>query len=201
MSSTGLAEQQGFGGGGHRSGRGSGDDRGDAERLVTFLKTLDGDLQEMIADQEFLTDDFRALASRAYEAGATPQIAEMIGLLSDEWELYRDQLEHHGLTGVQLEFKLCVHGAARDFYLSPGPEVPDFAIGQASVFRSRPDRPDSQAWADAAAADYLKCSDIILESLSGALGGAGAAVIEIKKMIEWIKGAGWTWMRRFFGVP
>lgn len=198
MSSTGLAEQQGFGGGGQRSGRGAGDDRGDAERLVTFLKTLDGDLQEMIADPEFLTGEFRALASRAYAAGATPQIAEMIRLLSDEWDLYRDQLEHHGLTGVQLEFKLRVHGTARDFYLSPDPEVADFAIGRASVFRSRP---DSQAWADAAAADYLKCSDIILESLSGALGGAGAAVIEIKKMIEWIKGAGWTWMRRFFGVP
>lgn len=197
MSSAGLSEQQGFGGGGQRSGRGAGDDQGDAGRLVEFLKTLDGDLQKMIADQGFLDDNLRALATRAYEAGATPQIDEMIRLLTDEWGSHLEALTHHGVTGVQLDFKLRVHGMAREAWLSPAPPGPVIVIIPGAPGQIGADEP---SLADIAARDYLNCSDIILESLSGALGGAGAAVVEIKKMIEWLKGAGWRWMRRMVDV-
>lgn len=195
MSDTISGQEAGFGGSGQGGGGPEGDAGDDGLRLIAFLKTLDKDLQAMIANPGFMSEDLRALASRAYDAGGAPQVSAMIRMLERDWDDHVDALAHHGLTGVQLDFKLKVHGQARDLYLSPPPAGPGpFVIENDGTLTDV----SSEEWADAAAKDYLDCSDIILESLSGALGGAGAALIEIKKMIEWLKGAGARWARRLF---
>jgi hypothetical protein len=194
---AGAAAGGGSIGGGGTSGTGGaagGED--DAATLIRFLEDLDADLQDMIGDLDFMEEALRVRAKVAYEAGGAPGIKAMIDLLRGSWDDHFDELERHGLTGDQLRFKMTVHGIARDryvFFRGAPPRriqvvVPGFSVE------------DQVPWADVAAKDYLDCSDIILESLSGALGGAGAAVIEIKKMIEWLKGAGWGWMRRMFNI-
>lgn len=163
----------GFGGLGADGGDGYGEDR---RALIGFLNTLDQDLEAMLEDTRFLEETLREQARRAYDHGPKAQIAYMILLLERGWLSLLPGLAQHGLVGPQLDFKLAVHEQSRRYYAQA-----------------------EDAWAEPLAKDYLECSDIILESLSSALGGAGAAVVEFKKMIEWLKGAGWRWLRRLIG--
>ncbi len=193
------ASSGGRGGSGQTGGASGGQGDDDAAVLIQFLEVLDADLQDMIADPEFLPEDLRALATAAYGAGGVPAVETMVRMLRDGWDDHFTALDQHGLTGDQLKFKMRVHGLAKAQYEAfrgfPRPTIEVVVPGE-----PRQRFEDQVPWADVAAKDYLDCSDIILESLSSALGGAGAALIEIKKMIEWLKGAGWGWMRRFFGV-
>lgn len=202
MSATGLEEEENVessAGGYGRGGQGDrgGQDGGDTGRLIEFLQDLDADLLDMINDPDFMPKDLRDSAASAYTAGGAPGIELMISMLRSPSQETIRGLEHHGLTGGQLDFKMRIHGLSRDRYLLFRPPLEldlDVTLGDPLG------RPGTEPWADIAARDYLSCSDIILESLSGALGGAGATVIEIKKMIEWLKGAGWGWARRIFGI-
>lgn len=171
MTDTAGAEQLEFGRGGGVGGAGGeqGGGEGDRRALQAFLQNLADDLKAMISEEDFLTSHQRGRALEAFAAGPRDEVAEMIRRLDDRE--VEDDLTRHGLTGVQLRFKLGVHGFARRQTLG--------AIANGTI---------SASAADVAGEEYLKCSDVILESLSGALGGAGAALIEFKKMIEWLKG-------------
>jgi hypothetical protein len=167
------APEQGQGGGGSRRGSGQGGGERGRGALQAFLRDLAQDLEDMLEGADFLSPDARVLAILAYADGPRAEVSRMIESLDSP--TVEGALERHGLLGVQLQFKLQVHALSRRVYR--GPIVMDIAVEQ-----------DAQGAADQAAEEYLKCSDIILESLSSALGGVGAALIEFKKMIEWLKG-------------
>lgn len=163
----------GSGGGSHPSGSDAGGGEGDRRALQAFLSNLEFDLETMLAGPMFQSDGVQTLALSAYDAGPRGDIERMIEML-DHPECERG-LAVHGLLGLQLQFKLTAYGYARERYL----------LAQTPISRAAS---NGEAYSDQAAEEYLKCSDIILESLSAALGGAGGAVMEIKKMIEWLKG-------------
>jgi hypothetical protein len=164
-----------FQSGGGRSG-GSGSDYGDGEddrrRLQIFVKTLGVSLVNFIEDPEWLTSDMQQSAFAAWDAGPADEVQRLLTML--ETPSWTGDLADHGLLGHQLDFKLRVFERAEDLRLSAAAQVADGTAPRRA--------------ADAAGEEYLKCADIILESLSSALGGAGAALIEFKKMIEWLKG-------------
>lgn len=171
-------------------GRGGGDliptigdqDQGDGEggRLIRFLIALEADILEMI---EQLPEGMPARARAAYEEGVAEQFEEMRRRLREEWGRWLHDLDEHGLTGAQADFKLTAWEGARAEYKD--------------VLRAQADGRD-EGWLEPMAKDYLEVSDIILDSLSSAL-NAGAAVAEFKKMIEWMRGAGWRWLKRMLG--
>ncbi|GAA0651426.1 hypothetical protein [Brevundimonas lenta] len=178
MTDTGLGEVEGgFGGGGLDFPLDEDEGTGSGARLIAFLRALDEDLRAMLADDAFLEDDRRAGALAAYESGPAGEIEAMITLLESDWDTVAPEVIRHGLTGLQADFKLGAQEEMRRIYRQGEIEP-----------------------AAAAAEQYLAASDIILESLSSALGGAGAALIEFKKMIEWLKGLAAKGWRGLLGL-
>lgn len=156
-----------------------GDDQG---RLVRFVQTAQKDLGAILDEPRrwFALEDLDlvGLAQEAF-GEIVAQFEQMTAELMNRWDLHLDALRDHGLLGSQLKFKLAVSDSARNRYVE-------------SVSNG-----DRQApWVGILAERYLAAADIILESLSDALGGAGKAIGEFKKMIEWLLSKvwrGWRW--------
>lgn len=173
MSSTFEREQAG--GGGFGRGSDGEDGRRDRKRLQAFVAQLEDRLSSLILDPDQLSEDLLLMALSAWNVGPQRDARLLIEALErPDWD---EALIVHGLMGSQLEFKLAVVERAI---------VLDQIVATAPARVAAGGTPERAA--DAAAEEYLKCADIVLESLSSALGGAGAVLIEFKKMIEWIKG-------------
>lgn len=154
----------------------------DQARLVRFVQTTQKDLGSILEQSRLWFDpadaDLIDLARESF-GELVVQFEQMTKELIDGWERRHNALRDHGLIGTQLKFKLAVSERARNRF------VESVSDGE----RQAP-------WSGILAERYLAAADIILESLSDALGGAGKAIGEFKKMIEWLLNKswrGWRW--------
>ena len=150
---------------------------GDRELLLRFVGDLRADLRSIVFEQPWWDDPEEArLAGFAREAfgDIAGQFDQLKNAIDRRWDFHIESLRGRGLTGRQLRFKLAVNEVGRNRYLE-----------RVSDGNSDP------RWVGLLAERYLAAADIILESLSDALGGAGGAIGEFKKMIEWLLARPW----------
>jgi hypothetical protein len=151
----------------------------DQQALIIFVSTLEADLRTVLfpsgeSHSPIAAEEMAGLARDAFEPGVVRQFEDLRTQLTERWAEHQDGLERHGLLGPQLRFKLAVNELGRNRYVeavSGGNQPP-------------------WGWRNALER-YLVAADVILDSLSAALGGVGAAIGEFKKMIEWLLADTW----------
>lgn len=149
----------------------------DQRRLVRFVQTTHKDLRAIIDEPQlwFAPEDLDLVGfAREAFGEIAAQFEQITAELVEGWDRHLEALRGHGLLGNQLKFKLAVSDNARNRYVE-------------SVSNGGRRAP----WFGILAERYLAAADIILESLSDALGGAGKAIGEFKKMIEWLLSKAW----------